>query len=291
MGSIRTDSVETVKTFLLNNFAAAPGYENWREGDFHNAAWVAKFLSDDAAFLAWARIVGAKLWAAYDLWKSVGRDQGYELRGAFSCALSMLAPAYGFSQHVLILNGPVANDVFNRVLAERHMFRDLLSRRHGEYAHALQWLTIAEHFGPAAAGLYSRLGSYTSIGKMRRNGKREIVTLWQWLADCFEGAENYETNLDARSMRCPQWIMEHAVPALNDEWIGRFLWTRRRKGLGVARDTNGHYKSNYDMVMSAEYARRKFVDIAGGVQRAYTEHWQGSQVLVKSVFELRRRYT
>jgi hypothetical protein len=288
MPTIAADTRENIVEFLRASFQVRPGIvcdDETRNTDFENSAIVAQFLSDADAFLYRVRRISGLLRAAYERNRVTAGE--LVLRGAFTLALRELGPRYGFSDTVVILNGGVEDAVFCEVLRQRFFFRDLLSRKHGEFAHALQWLAIADRFGPAAAGLYSRLGNYLSINKMNRNGAQEHVTLWQWLADCFEGQnENYERNLYARSMRCPQSITDRALPALQDAWIGQFLNARRRKGLDNV--VTGHYMNRRKPVMPPEYVERTIADGLGGTTRVYTEHWEHvPDVLVKRVREFK----
>lgn len=292
MSTIGASSEAKVEEFLLERFQvreSCPISEEMRCRDMKHAAVAAKFLSDEEEFVKSALEVGKLLQKVYDAWKF--QIEGHTVRGAFSLALRTLGPIYGFSERVLLMNQAADNDdAFYWALELRCLFRDLLTRPHGEFTHAVQWLTLAEKFGPAVAGLYSRSGSYVAKLPMDRNGKPTMVTLWQWIADCFPGNENFETNIYARTFRCPQELTKrmHSHPRLCETWLGSFIHRRRTKGTkaGEKATEGGHYLANQTIIMRPELVERVIPNYEGRTpRRVYCEHWHG-RVLEKMLIEI-----
>jgi hypothetical protein len=109
-------------------------------------AELAIFLSDSVIFSKAAKTLCEKLQSRYADLKLQG------IRGAFSLVLSKVAEEFGFSRDVVILNGQVEHDVFAKVVGRRCLFRDVFTRPHGEFSHAIQWLVMGVWCGKEVRG-------------------------------------------------------------------------------------------------------------------------------------------
>ncbi|QNH14719.1 hypothetical protein HEP73_04255 [Xanthomonas sp. GW] len=211
------------------------------DGDLKLAAQIAAFLCNKSQFEAQLRIVSEAMWKRY-----VTLDVNE--RNKFTRVIALVAEPYGFRvstrlapdhargaamQLKLIAGDPE----LGYMLRNKLFWKDSMHNRHGEYTHALQWLSIASKFGRPAARLYAQLGNYRANA-----AERKTVFLWQWLADCFPSdmhadaagtvLKNGET-LESQSYRSPQVITDYLVRGLKgplkNHFVSSFLCMRYDK--------------------------------------------------------------
>jgi hypothetical protein len=205
--TIAEDSHDNIYNFLLATFE--PVDESaalYKEVDMYKYTTLAKFLSCTTTFQSSAETVSKWLEVLY---KNLREDEG--IRGSFTQALRQYAPTLGFSDHVLILNGKAPGPDFIWVVSQKCLFRDVYTRPHGEFTHAVQWLTMANMYqGFGVADLYARSIKYKSTTSFATGKDKSKIYLWQFLVDCFEGGgENYQSNILCKTFRCPQYTTEN----------------------------------------------------------------------------------
>ncbi|GGA38487.1 LirA/MavJ family T4SS effector [Dyella nitratireducens] len=263
--------------FLLEEFHAVEGFdvdEERRAKDFQAYAHIAKALSEAGAIQELARRLAIELRERYCSKKYVSKDgQTYRIVGAFSNALKDYAGHFGFSSELVLLNGPVENRVFAEQVYAKRLFRDVYTRPHGEFTHALQWLLFGDQF-ENIANLYSRSVKYLSKSTFQSGKEASRIVMWQFLVDCFDGDENYSANILCKTFRCPQIFTNRLVEILpSGAWLGNFIMARRQKGLssGVPPYEDGHYTSGRQVTMPTNYLNRTLRYPDGEVAQVYTE--------------------
>jgi hypothetical protein len=297
-------SLQQIFDFLVSEFQPVKDSEDLnplKSKYMELYANLAKILSDRASFAECAKILSESMSGCYQKLK-----KELQVKGAFSVILGEYASVFGFSEHVYILNNGIAPQVFASVIRDKKLFRDLLSRPHGEYTHAVQWLTLGlvlDHngYGHCVADLYRDTVRFISTRKFQTKDGMERVTLWRWLVDCFPekeyGVEDYEKNIFCDTYRCPQVMTSNLTVTTTKSWLGEFLLTRRNKGIkgdvkGARED--GHYRSDHFVHMSKkEQLERKVpvgndnemmdvyeVDYKDPVKRNYS-----NRILYKQVIE------
>lgn len=268
-------SEDDVYNFLMGEFSPVNNFvvdEERRRKDMRSYAGMAKFLSDADSVCEAARLLAIELGERYRSKKYVQKGgQTYRIVGAFSHALKDYAGQFGFSSELVVLNGPVETSVFSEQVHAKHLFRDVYTRPHGEFTHALQWLLLAGYWDNAA-NLYSRSVKYVSASDFSSGKSASRIVMWQFLVDCFKGDENYASNILCRSFRCPQIFTNRLMEVLpSNAWLGEFIWARRQKGLtrGVAAYEDGHYVSGREVTMPQSYLDRTVRYPDGEVARVY----------------------
>jgi hypothetical protein len=264
---IAEDSHDNVHKFLFATFQPVnEATAQFKEVDMYKYATLAKFLSSSTVFQSSAETVSNWLEVLY---KNLHDDEG--IRGSFTQALRQYAPMLGFSDHVLILNGKAPGPEFNWVVTQKCLFRDVYTRPHGEFTHAVQWLIMANMYqGFGVPDLYVRSVKYkstTSFSSGKESGK---IYLWQFLVDCFEGAEDYQTNIICKTFRCPQYTSENLRKLSTKCWLGEFLYARRTKGLKGSPPVpqGSHYSGTREVTMKPVHLSRTL----GQVESVYTKH-------------------
>jgi hypothetical protein len=96
------------------------------------------------------------------------------------------------------------------------------------------------------------------------------IYLWQFLVDCFEGAEDYQTNIICKTFRCPQYTTENLRKLSTKCWLGEFLYARRTKGLkgSAAVPQGSHYSGAREVTMKPVHLSRAL----GQVENVYAKH-------------------
>jgi hypothetical protein len=128
----RTDLTQ----FLRENFKPSGVHidQDTCFSDMRRYAKYAKFLSDPKRVRDAAIELSAKLVARYRHMMGPHKqdDRNYYVRGAFTLALKELAPDFGFSNQVYILNNQITPETFTWVVSQKILFRDLFTRPHGD---------------------------------------------------------------------------------------------------------------------------------------------------------------
>lgn len=287
-------SEHDVVLFLDTNFQTDDGVQieaTQQMRDMIVFARMARFLSDNEALAKAVKDLSFELCSEYIKFRDVEQDGvSYRRIGAFSCALGEYASYYGFNKQVVILNGQISPDDFNAVVGSKRMFRDLFTRAHGEFTHAIQWLLLVQRFGETAADYYAKSVQYRSTGTFLAQGGQKRAYMWNFLVDCFDGAENYKQNIFAKSFRCPQIATEQLRTLLpTQSWLGEFLYARRQKGLkkGAEPYLDGHYTGGRTINMKPVHIDRMVKSADDGEEiRAYTR--LHDNIYYKSVIEARK---
>ncbi len=262
---IQNDSKANISKFLCDSFQPVMDSEYLKDTKskrMDQYAELALFLSDPVQFRKAAIELSLLLEDTYTNFKKQG------LRGAFSMVLSQVAKDFGFSRDVLILNGQIEDESFATVLAGRFLFRDVYTRPHGEFSHAVQWLVMGIRFGKAVAELYEHSVNYKSKKHFKtQKGNSAPIYLWNFLVDCFvekeNGPEDYKTNICADTFRCPQYTTWNLDDRLTTKsWLGNFIYARGKKGLrgGSKVPEGSHYfqtEGKWTVIMEKKHVERK----------------------------------
>ncbi|MBZ2545475.1 hypothetical protein DB811_08350 [Xanthomonas perforans] len=279
--------------FLDENFQVVDGVQieaTQRMRDMLVFARMASFLSDNEALASAVKDLSFELGTEYAKFREVQRDGvNYRRLGAFSCALGKYASYYGFSRKVVILNGQISPADFNDVVGAKIMFRDFFTRAHGEFTHAIQWLLLVQRFGEVAAVYYAKSVQYRSTRTFLAQGGPQRAYMWNFLVDCFDGAEDYRQNIYAKTFRCPQIATERLRTLLpTQSWLGEFLYARRHKGLknGEEPYVDAHYTNGRTINMKPPHINRTVWKNDGEEIRAYTQLREN--IYYKSVIEARK---
>lgn len=260
---IEDASEQEVVTFLTEEFHPVKNFEiedDQRAKDMACYARMARQLSNEQAVKKMADTLADLLEMQVKKTRYVRKGgQVYRVVGNFSNALKLCATHFGFSSDLVILNGSVAPAVFSEQVYSKRLFRDVFTRPHGEFTHALQWLMLGMMWGPLAAELYSRSVKYVSKSEFSSGSGSKRIVMWNFLVDCFEGAENYQTNILCKTFRCPQVFtnrLSEVLPARS--WLGEFISARRHKGLksGAQAYEDGHYVNGREVTMPKHYLGR-----------------------------------
>ena len=235
---------QDIAEFLFENFQEATNVKYG--GDIaklmHQYAALALFFSDQKNFATAAKILSDIMAHYYSQFRET------YARGVFSLVLKKIAKDFGFSDTIMILNGQVESAVFAEIVSQRCLFRDIFTRPHGEFTHAIQWLTAGVVYGKDVAHLYEwsvQLKSQCNFKGKFTTGEGEPAYLWNWLVDCFPEApaEDYEKNLFANTFRCPQYTTQNLTTLTDKSWLGNFIYARSTKGKknGQQVEEESHY--------------------------------------------------
>jgi hypothetical protein len=286
-----------VANFLKQEFRPMKDFqisEEARNQDMESYAELAKVLSDPVAMKHGAELLAEDLKHVFDNLQYV-RTNGkiYKVVGTFSNALKAIASRYEFDSRLVVLNGPVDPKDFAEQVYARRLFRDVYTRPHGEFTHALQWLVLGrlyEKYKGAIAGLYSRSVKYLSTHQFSTGKGQERVVMWQFLVDCFEGnGENYTNNIICKTFRCPQYFTTHISEILPTEsWLAAFITARRNKGLkqGALPYDDGHYRNQREVTMGSQYLQRQ-VSYEGSEDNGNAYKKVSTNVFEKNLMEVR----
>lgn len=246
MPKIADATTEDIQEFLNANFAPvgdAQDLQGNKDTDMYRYARLARFLSNLESFRGVASALSENLEQLYTYYRE---KEG--LRGAFSQVLRDVAENFGFSSEVRILNGRVKHADFADTVTRKILFRDVFTRPHGEFTHAVQWLAMALAFDFDVAKLYKNSVLYKST----KNFNGEKIYLWNFLVDCFEGNnENYETNIFCETFRCPQYVTKNLNTLTTTSWLGEFIYNRSLK------NSTSHYMGNMDVRMSKAHVQKR----------------------------------
>jgi hypothetical protein len=265
---IADDNHDNIYQFLMSTFETGDtSVAIHKEVDMFKYATLAKFLSDTTIFQSSAEDVSNWL----QLWyRQFREDEG--IKGSFTQALRQYAPSLGFSDHVLILNGKAPGPDFAWVVSQKCLFRDVYTRPHGEFTHAMQWLIMANMYkGMAVPDLYVRSVKYKSNKPFATGKTDEKIYLWQFLVDCFEGGgEDYRSNILCKTFRCPQYTTENLRKLSTKCWVGEFLYVRRNKGLQGSAPVpeESHYSGKREVTMKPVHLSRTL----GQIENVYAKH-------------------
>ena len=209
----------------------------------------------------------------------------YAMKGAFSQALKIFGPMVGFSSDVVILNGQAPGSTFSEVVFNKKLFRDVYTRPHGEFTHAIQWLLMAMRFGKEfdVPKLYKYSVLYKSSVKFEPSKGDAPTLMWNFLVDCFEGGgEDYRKNIVCNTYRCPQYTTNNLYTLSTYSWLGNFLLARRKKGLkgGMPNKDGGHYGSGREVTMPSTFVNRTL-----GGQPVYEQLNNDESLLRKALHE------
>jgi hypothetical protein len=251
MNKIADATNDEIKEFLSATFEPvgdAQELQATKDTDMFRYARMARFLSDTPSFANVAAALSEDLEQMYTKYREEG------LRGAFSQVLRDVAELYGFSSEVRILNGKVDPADFAEVVTGKILFRDVFTRPHGEFTHAVQWLTMACAFDFDVAESYKNSVRYRSNRNFNLGSSHKKIYIWNFLVDCFEANnENYKTNIFCETFRCPQYVTENLRQPTTNSWLGEFIYNRSLK------HGTSHYQANMDVRMSkAHVAEREW---------------------------------
>ena len=245
-------------TFKMGKFVLGPELDDIvgnKANYMLQYAKMAKFLSDAEEVKTVSTRLSEGMGRLYTFAKS------YAIRGAFSEVLKKVGPELGFSSDVLILNSQVSEETFAEAVFNRRLFRDVFTRPHGEFTHAIQWLLMALRFGNEfnVPTLYKYSVLYKSTAKFNSGKESKEIYMWNFLVDCFEGSgENYQKNIVCNTYRCPQYLTNNLYTLSASSWLGNFLYARRQKGLkgGEPNKPGGHYGTGREVTMQPSHVNR-----------------------------------
>jgi hypothetical protein len=240
-------------------------------------AQMASFLSNPEEVKTVASRLSEYMGGLYEIAK-----YAYAIKGAFSEVLKKVGPEFGFASDVVILNSQVDGGTFTEVVFSKRLFRDVFTRPHGEFTHAIQWLLLALRFQKDfnIPKLYRYSVIYKSTVKFDTGKEKKTAFMWNYLVDCFEGAgEDYRENIVCQTYRCPQYMTNNLHTISTHSWLGNFLLARRMKGLkgGVDNKPGGHYDKGRVVTMPSEYVNRTV-----GWQPAYEQLNENQTLLRKA---------
>lgn len=211
--------------------------------DITGYAQIAQFLANATLPDQYMNAVAWLLQKHYD--EQCDPDTNQRRKGAFYVALGKVAAEFGFSPTVCVLSGSVEDRSLHAIVSGKQLFRDLITAKHGEYTHALQWLWLAraaraKHpllVGANIPQLYSRSFSYFSRKNdyrldINNYSKPKNIFIWQLIVDCFSGGdEDYTKNARSMDLRCPQVfsgeLSKHG--ATTHSWLPSFIHDRSTK--------------------------------------------------------------
>jgi hypothetical protein len=230
---------------------AAPFYADLLESLFGRSlknlsdfAIITAFLADTKSCVPYLKKVDETLGGLY-ISKAAALAAGGARLKLSECILQMAA-AGGFNpMQGVVLTGD-AGTAFSMITGNKILFKDGLSRTHGEFTHSIQWLMIIEAHPQLGlrtpknkiADLYSQAGTtstqkgYTLTGeKAGGKGDRQLKSgLFDFVCDAFvpKAADSDQTfllhNLFTKSARSPAFItklIEGAeLPFLYDYYFG-----------------------------------------------------------------------
>jgi len=244
MNKIADATIDDISSFLSENFAPVTAeLQDNKDSDMVKYAKLARFLSHPQSFTSVATQLSENLEAWY-----VDFREKDGLRGAFSMVLLSVAKEYGFAKEVRILNGQVDHQTFADTVTKKILFRDVFTRPHGEFTHAIQWLTMALAFDFDVAELYKNAVLYKSTKNFSSGQSQAKIYIWNFLVDCFQGNnENYQTNILCETFRCPQYVTQNLKNLTTNSWLGEFIYNRSQK------HGSGHYVANMNVRMSKDH--------------------------------------
>lgn len=249
-------------------------YPASKKSDYHeDFATILCFLSDRAAFDAAFGRMSADLESMYRFRKGTLHVHN-RLTAAFVDLFNILHRASGgklgcdgfkngHESRVVLSNKEAQNvtltgnalHLFGGIVKAGYLFKDGTGPSHGEYAHSLQWLTIAY------AAYFERIKLTHKLIELYTNtvappfSKVELSTLhpdtdvlikvglpyWSQLVDCFRTgelnglAEDYGSNLFVENYRSPNYLTDQMLyRRLSGTFVGKHLQERyaKRKQLG-----------------------------------------------------------
>ncbi|MBV9489808.1 MAG: hypothetical protein JO069_08800 [Verrucomicrobia bacterium] len=268
---IENAKFDDIVKFLSDSFDPVDGsgiVVNDKSQHMKQYASLAILLSDSVNFRNAAMTLSEILKTGYDSPKLK------DVRGKFSLVLSRVAEDLGFCPLVVTFNGQLEHDTFAKYVRSGCLFRDVFTRPHGEFTHAIQWLTMACVHGKKVAELYAYSVGYRSKQKFETEFGNERIYLWNFLVDCFpekKTKEDYQNNIFAENFRCPQYTTKHLNNKLpTDSWLGEFIYARSCKGLkgGQQVPEESHYfqkPGKRNVVMSSKQSGRTYND--NGVEK------------------------
>jgi Family of unknown function (DUF5636) len=288
---ITKDTPTNISKFLCDSFECVTNSDDLKEKKSARMdlyAELALFLSDPVQFAKAASELSLLLEKKHMTFLKQG------IKGAFSKVLSEVAEDFGFSRDVVILNGQIEHELFATVVGTKRLFRDVYTRPHGEFSHAVQWLVMGIKFGKVVADLYEHSISYKSNKDFKaQKGGSEPIYLWNFLVDCFveenNGPEDYKTNIFADTLRCPQYTTWNLKTLTTKSWLGEFIYFRGKKGLlnRATIDKESHYfqvEGKWNVIIGTKHVERKI-----GLENAYEVLVQGQNraILKKRLVEYR----
>jgi hypothetical protein len=234
---VATKRIEEASTKEISDFlstAFEPGASSLsatKEIDMDGYARLAKFLSNRPKFAAKATELANVMAAMFQRIRNDERQIVDFLR-----FLGFFAHCFGFSKCIYTISGQLDDETFAGIVSEKILFRDNYTRPHGEFTHTLQWLVIAWEFSDVlpVSQLYANSVKYHSGDKqfVLFKGKTGSIEMWNFLVDCFEGEEDFQSNILSKTFRCPQVLTNRLSADLPSEnWLGEFIYHRRHLGL------------------------------------------------------------
>jgi hypothetical protein len=264
---IEDASIKEIRDFLSTVFVPGEsGLSATREIDMDRYACLAKFLSDRQKFAAKATEL-ANVMAS--MLQRIRNDE--LLIVDFLRWLGFFAHCFGFSKNIYTISGKLDHAEFAEIVSEKILFRDIYTRPHGEFTHTLQWLVMAWEFTDIlpVSQLYSNAVKYHSGNKtfVLSKGRTDKIEMWNFLVDCFEGEEDFQSNILSKTFRCPQIMTNRLSTDLPSEnWLGEFIYHRRHLGLteGTQPPPGSPYKKKREMTWPKSYEERmlkKYYDL------------------------------
>jgi hypothetical protein len=229
-------------------------------------AQLAKFLSDRTKFSAKATELADVMASMYQKFRDDER-----LVVDFLRFLGFFAHCFGFSKSIYTISGQLDSETFAGVVSKKILFRDVYTRPHGEFTHTIQWLVSAWAFDSAlpVSQLYANSVKYRGnkefISSDRKTGS---IEMWNFLVDCFNGEEDFQSNILCKTFRCPQILTNKLSANLPSEnWLGEFIYHRRRLGLkDEPVSAASPYKKKREITWPEKYVERmveKYYDEVG----------------------------
>ncbi len=266
---IEEASTKEISDFLSATFEpGASGLSATKETDMDGYARLAKFLSNRTKFAAKATEL-ANVMAS--MFQTIRDDE--RLIVDFLRFLGFFAHCFGFSKSIYTISGQLDGETFAGIVSAKILFRDNYTRPHGEFTHTLQWLVIAWEFSEVlpVSELYANSVKYHSGSKefVISKGKNASIEMWNFLVDCFEGEEDFQSNILSKTFRCPQVLTNRLSAELPSEnWLGEFIYHRRHLGLtkGAQAPSGSPYEKKRETTWQKAYEERmlkKYYDQVG----------------------------
>ena len=264
---------EYVQRFLLRTFHSEDGSLAERmEADMAGYAQLALFLSKSFAFAKAA----AQLSGLFrELYRCVQQERGLVV-DTFAEVLRVIGRYYGFHwEEFYILNDQADDKDFRKVVSNKALFHDALTRPHGEYTHAVQWLVMAYRFRKTSvnvANLYANSVKYRSREPFEYPDQtKKRIYIWNFLVDCFRGSEDFESNIMCDTFRCPQIVTKELVLLPPHAWLGSYIAATSLLGLknGVPSPEPRHDKQGRRAKPNIAYTNKEIEEMleSGLVER------------------------
>ncbi len=119
---------------------------------------------------------------------------------SFAKPLRSLEARFGLSDMGRTFIGFVLDVTFTEMVGKCEVWKDSISRNHGEYTHRLQWMMIVGMLNltkDVTQALYTNSVKVSAFPMKDNSGKdRATTTLWDFLVDCFsiDGATLFTQN-------------------------------------------------------------------------------------------------